>query len=276
MSRVKIVGIVNVTQDSFSDGGQFLAPEKAIARAKQLSLDGAQIVELGPASSHPDAEMVFDADQIARLEPVFDALDGAGINVSVDATKPAVQRYALSRGAHIINDVRGFPDPDIYRDLAKNDCRLVVMHALMEGETAALRESDPETIFDSVTRFFERRIATLAGNGIDRDRLILDPGMGFFLGTNAEASLAVLKRTGELRQRLELPIMISVSRKSFLRKITGRSIEQIGPATLAAELFAAQQGADYIRTHDVSALRDALKVTDQLTSENYTPGKPAL
>lgn len=267
MREVKIIGIVNVTEDSFSDGGQFLAPANAVARAKQLTLDGAQIVEFGPASSHPDAAHVSDADQIARLGPIFDALGDTGVAISVDATKPAVQRYALSRGAQLINDVRGFSDAAIYGDLAEATCRLVVMHALMQGETAAPRTSNPETIFDDVVQFFEQRIATLAAHGIDRERLILDPGMGFFLGTNAEASLAVLSRTGELRQRFELPVMISVSRKSFLRELTGRSIDEIGPATLAAELFAAQQGADYIRTHDVKALRDALLVADRLNLE---------
>jgi len=267
VNRVKIVGIVNVTRDSFSDGGAHLAPENAVARARQLSLDGAQIIELGPAASHPEAEAVSDADQIRRLEPIFDALDNEQINLSIDTTRPAIQRYALSRNADFINDVRGFPESNSYRDLAGANCQLVVMHALMRGERAALRESNPETIFNDVIRFFDQRIASLTAAGIDHDRLILDPGMGFFLGTNAESSIAVLRRTDELRRQFGLPVMVSVSKKSFLRKITGKGLDEIGPATLAAELFAAQQGADYIRTHNVGALRDALLVTDQLTSE---------
>lgn len=268
MSSVKIVGIINVTQDSFSDGGQFLAPRDALAHAAQLRLDGAQIVEFGPASSHPDAQPVSGDEQITRLEPLFDALDGSGAEIAVDATLPAVQRHAMARGARILNDIKGFPDPEIYGDLAQTACQLVVMHSLTRGETATLEESDPARIFDDVVRFFDRRIAALTSHGIARERLILDPGMGFFLGTNAEASLAVLRRTGELRHRFDLPVMISVSRKSFLREITGRSVDEIGPATLAAEIFAVQEGADYIRTHDVKALRDAIKVLDRLYPEN--------
>ena len=265
-----IVGIVNVTEDSFSDGGRYLSADNAIAHARQLVIDGAQIVEFGPASSHPSAQQVSDSDQIARLAPIFDALGGGETQISIDATRPDVQRYASARGAHFINDIRGFPDPRIYGDLAAAECSLIVMHALTDGETAALRESDPETIFGDVLRFFEQRIEELAAKGIERERLILDPGMGFFLGTNAEASLAVLSRVGELREVFGLPVMISVSRKSFLREITGQAIDEIGPATLAAELYAARQGADFIRTHDVAALSDALSVISRLESENIS------
>lgn len=266
MSATKIVGIVNITEDSFSDGGRFLAAANAIAHAKQLALDGADIIELGPASSHPSAAHVSDDDQIARLAPAFDALAGSGIQISVDATKPAVQRYALSRGADFINDIRGFPDSHLYAEFAGTACRLVVMHAVSGGETAALTSTDPSAIYDIVVDFFETRISELEAGGLLRENLILDPGMGFFLGTNPEASLEVLSRIGELRRHFGLPLLISVSRKSFLRNISGQPVEDIGPATLAAELFAVRQGVDYVRTHDVKALRDALTVAQRLAS----------
>ncbi len=266
MPATKIVGIVNITEDSFSDGGRFLSAANAVAHAKQLASDGADIVELGPASSHPSAGLVRDADQIARLAPVFDALEGTGIQISVDATKPAVQRYAVSRGAGFINDIRGFPDDSIYAELARAACRLVVMHAVSGGETATRTSADTSAIYDTVVDFFETRVSKLEAGGLRRENLILDPGMGFFLGTNPEASLTILSRMGELRRHFSLPVMVSVSRKSFLRKIAGQPIEEIGPATLAAELFAFRQGVDYIRTHDVKALRDALAVANRLAS----------
>lgn len=265
----KIVGIVNITEDSFSDGGRFLSATNAIAHAKQLAADGADIVELGPASSNPSAGHVCDADQIARLAPVFDALEGpegSGIQISIDATKPAVQRYALSRGAGFINDIRGFPDASLYREFTDAACGLVVMHAVSGGETATRTSTDASAIYGIVVDFFEARISELEASGVRRENLILDPGMGFFLGTNPEASLEILCRIGELRRHFGLPVLISVSRKSFLRKIADRSIEDIGPATLAAELFAVREGVDYVRTHDVKALRDALSIANRLAS----------
>lgn len=266
MPATKIVGIVNITEDSFSDGGRFLAAANAIAHAKQLSSDGADIVELGPASSHPNAAHVSDADQIARLAPVFDGLVDTSIQIAVDATIPEVQRYALSRGAGFINDIRGFPDGSLYGEFASAACHLVVMHAISGGETATRTATDASAIYDMVVQFFETRISDLEAGGLRRENLILDPGMGFFLGTNPEASLEVLSRIDELRRHFNLPVMISVSRKSFLRKIADRSIENIGPATLAAELFAVHQGVDYVRTHDVRALRDAMTVAKRLAS----------
>ncbi len=261
--RPRIVGIVNITADSFSDGGRFLAADDAIRHADDLLANGADIIELGPASSNPAAGAVPAAEQISRLAPVMEHLGARGAAISVDATDPEVQRFALSAGAAYLNDIRGFPD-SAYRDLARTSCRLIAMHSVSSGERALMIDTDPGSIFETVIRYFERLLPRLVDGGISRDRLILDPGMGFFLGTNPEASLAVLRGIPELRRRFDLPVMISVSRKSFLRNIVGRKAEHAGAATLAAELFAWRQGADYIRTHDGAALSDAITVLERL------------
>ena len=242
-----LVGIVNVTEDSFSDGGQFLAPGAALARAKQVAGAGAGIVEWGPASSHPDSTPVDAETQIARLTPLLDAWPQPE-NISIDCTLPAVQRFALERRVGYINDIQGFADKTIYPRLADSDCRLVVMHAISKGELAQRVDIPPDEIMASIQQFFDQRI-------------------GFFLGTNPETSLRVLRSVKQLQARYDLPIMISVSRKSFLQKIAGVNVDSASAATLAAELFAAELGVEFIRTHDVEALSAALKVWQALNKK---------
>ncbi len=261
----RIVGIVNVTEDSFSDGGQFLAADAAIDHARELARAGANFLELGPASSNPDAIRVSGKDQIERLAPVIKGLSSCGVPISIDSTDPEVLKFGLEAGVSMLNDVRGFPDPRIYAELVDNQALLVVVHSLLELERAARNDATPERVLTSIDHFFETRLTDLVRAGISEDRLIVDPGMGFFLGSNPKASIAVLQRIPELRARFGRPIFISVSRKSFLRAITGRAVDQIGPATLAAELHAAREGADYVRTHDVAALCDALDVSRSLS-----------
>lgn len=262
----RIVGIINITEDSFSDGGRYLATDAALQHARQLAEGGADILELGPASSNPDAIHVSGKDQIARLEPVIEELSACDLPISIDSTDPDVLRFGIEAAVSMLNDVRGFPDPRIREELADSQASLVVVHSLLALERAARNDATPEQVLASIDRFFEMRLSELVRSGISEDRLIVDPGMGFFLGSNPEASIAVLRRIPELRARFGRPIFISVSRKSFLRAITGRAVEQIGPATLTAEIHAAREGADYVRTHDVSALRDALKVSEALNS----------
>jgi dihydropteroate synthase type 2 len=259
-----IVGIVNVTEDSFSDGGRFLTTGVAIDHARQLAQEGAAFLELGPASSNPDAIHVSGKDQIQRLGAVIEGLRSCGVPISIDSTNSDVLRFGLEAGVSMLNDVRGFPDPRIYEELADSQVSLVVVHSLLELERAARSDATPKQVLASIDQFFETRLTELVRSGISEDRLIVDPGMGFFLGSNPKASIAVLKKIPELRARFGRPVFISVSRKSFLRAITGRAVDQIGPATLAAELHAAREGADYLRTHDVAALRDALKISRSL------------
>jgi dihydropteroate synthase type 2 len=267
MAGPLVVGIVNITADSFSDGGRFLDPAAAIAQARRLAAEGADIVELGAAASNVAAGTVAPAEEIRRLDPVIAALAGSGMPLSVDSSQPETQRFALARGIAYLNDIRGFPDPSVYHELAAAECRLVVMHAVESDGRAQHVDLGPEEVRQRIERFFTERVAALEGAGIARQRLILDPGMGLFLSSQAEASLRVLTSLDRLKEAFGLPVMVSVSRKSFLGAITGRaSPGERGPATLAAELYAAAHGADYIRTHDPGALRDALAVTAALAA----------
>jgi len=269
---LRLLGILNITEDSFSDGGRYLVPEAAVARGRMLAAEGADIVDLGAASSNPNAKPVAPEIEIARLAPVVRDLRLRGVPVSVDSFSPDVQRWALGQDVEFLNDVRGFPEPRLYDALAASRARLIVMHAVQEGARAERVAVDPAEILDRITTFFDRRLAALAGAGIARARIVLDPGMGFFLGTLPEASYTVLRNLPALKTALSLPILVSVSRKSFLRRLTGRAPRESGAATLAAELFAAAQGADYIRTHDPGALKDALRVRQALeTGKKWAP-----
>jgi dihydropteroate synthase type 2 len=263
MVRPRLVGIVNVTRDSFSDGGRYLSSGDAIAHARELSEAGADVVEFGPASSHPDAEKVSPAEEIERLAGVIDGLDG--IPWGVDSYHPQTQRFAVARGAAYLNDIQGFPDPCRYDELAGLSCQLVVMHSVQRLGPATKVRTDPQSTWSCIEEFFDDRIAALEAAGVEHDRLILDPGLGYFLGSTPEPSLTVLGNLSRLKARYGLPVMISPSRKSFLRTLTGTGLAGIGPATLAAELHAVDQGADYIRTHDVAALSDGLAVFAALT-----------
>lgn len=250
---------MNVTTDSFSDGGLYLDPERAIAHACALAKDGADAVDLGPASSHPDASPVSPETEIERLAPVVAALAERGIPVSVDSYRPETQAWALARGVAWLNDIRGFPDASLYPALARSDCRLVVMHSIQRGP-ATRQAASPDAVLAGMREFFAERVAALTRAGVARERLVLDPGMGFFLGDAPEPSLAALRALPELRERYGCELLVCVSRKSFLGALTGRSPEERGAATLAAELYAAGRGVDWIRTHDVRALADALAV----------------
>ncbi|TPV93386.1 MAG: dihydropteroate synthase [Myxococcales bacterium FL481] len=255
-----LFGIVNVTEDSFSDGGRYLDPQRAIAQARALVEAGAKVIDLGPASSHPAARHVGPEEEIRRLAPVIDVLANEGVTLSVDSYEVETQRYALSRGVAYLNDVAGFPAPSLYPELARSDAQLVVMHSVQGEGPATVVETVADTIWRRVLAFFDQRIEALGQAGVGRERLILDPGMGLFLGRDPEVSLRVLANIDRLRDHFALPVMVSVSRKSFLRVLTGRGLAEVGAATLAAELAAAEFGVDWIRTHDVAAVADGWRV----------------
>lgn len=262
-----IVGIVNITEDSFSDGGRYLDPAAALAHARQLRADGADIIELGPAASHPDSVPVSATAEVRRLAPVLEQLAADEIPVAVDSFRPRTQRFAISAGAAFLNDIQGFADPAMYPVLAASECRLTLMHSVQAVGPATRAVTDPAVVWAGITRFFTRRLAALEAHGIGKDRVIIDPGLGYFLGTTPEPSLAALAGLRELKDTFGVPVLISPSRKSFLRALCGKDVTQSGPATLAAEIFAAWQGADYIRTHDVAATRDALTVLAAITRQ---------
>jgi len=263
----RIIGIVNITPDSFSDGGRYLDPATATSQARKLRAEGADIIELGPAASHPDSAPVSAKEEQRRLAPVLGRLAADGTPVSVDSFLSETLRFAVSGGAVCLNDIHGFGDPGLYPLLAASECRLIVMHAVQAAGAATRVATDASEVRDGIRRFFTHRLAALQAAGISRDRLVIDPGLGYFLGSTPGPSLAALAGIRELKDTFGVPVMVSPSRKSFLRAVTGRDVTRSGPATLAAEIFAAWQGADYIRTHNVAAARDALTFLAAITRE---------
>jgi len=257
---MKILGILNITADSFSDGGKYLEAGAALFHAQAMAQSGADIIDIGAAASNPDTQAVATEVEIARLAAVVPALAQKGLALSIDSFSAEAQRWALGQGVAYLNDIHGFGDAALYPALAASNARLIVMHMVQAKGVAVRTDVPPAEIFDRVTAFFDARIAALEKAGIARDRLILDPGMGQFVGTDAENSLILLRRLPEFKARYGLPLLVSVSRKGFLRKLVNRPAAEAGAASLAAELFAHGQGADYIRTHAPGALVDGLKV----------------
>jgi dihydropteroate synthase len=237
----------------------------AAKHALKLAQDGADVIDLGAVASNPDAEAVPAEVEVGRLAPLVALLHERRIKVSVESFSSETQRWALTRDVAWLNDIQGFPDPSLYPALADASCRLVVMHNVVVGKAQRI-ETDVRTIMGRLFAFFDQRIGALTGAGIARERIVLDPGMGFFLGSDPNVSLEVLRRLPELKARYGLPLFVSVTRKSFLRRLAGVAIDKAGPVTLAAELFAANQGVDFIRTHDVAALKQALTVWNALNS----------
>jgi len=256
--RSQIVGIVNITTDSFSDGGKCIDASAAIAHADKLLADGADILDLGAAASNPHAEHVSAEEEMRRLEPVVVHLKKIGARISIDTTKIEVQRWAIGEQVEFLNDIRGFPDERLYLELAASNAKLIVMHFISDLDKAVRKPKESQEVFDSIYSFFEMRLQALRAAGVGDDRLIIDPGMGFFLASNPEPSLAVLAHLDDLKQKFGLPIMIGVSRKSFLKNLAASETVNLGVRSLAAELFAAQTGADYIRTHEPAPLSEGL------------------
>ena len=267
MAAVKIAGILNITKDSFSDGGKYLDPDAALTHARTLMADGADFLDIGAASSNPDAAPVTPETEIARLAAILPALAAEKIPVSVDSFAPAVQRWALEQGVDYLNDIHGFPDAALYPALAVSPAKLIVMHAVQQRGAATRMDVKPTEILDRIERFFAARIGVLTAAGVARERLILDPGMGFFLGSDPETSFIVLRALPMLKARFGLPLLVSVSRKSFLRAVTGLGPAESGPANLAAELFLQDQGVEFIRTHEPKALTVALAVRAALAGK---------
>jgi dihydropteroate synthase len=264
MTKPTILGILNVTRDSFSDGGRYLDPEQAVAHAHRLVRDGADVIDAGAESTHPDAEAVPAEVEIARLTPVIARLRQDGIAVSVDTHKPAAMRAVLRLGVEIINDVTGFRDPEAVDAVRHSAARLIVMHSISAGARAERIEADPGTIVARVLEFFTERVRCLETAGIDRNRIILDPGMGLFLGRRTAASLAVLRGLPRIAA-LGLPVCVSTSRKSFIGDVLA---DEAGPldvtersiGSVSSELWAATHGAAYIRTHEPRAISQAVRM----------------
>jgi dihydropteroate synthase len=259
----RLMGIVNVTPDSFSDGGRYLDAEAAIAHGRQLAAEGADIVDVGGESTRPGAAEVSAEDELARVGPVVSALagDGPRVPVSIDTSKASVAASALEAGAAMVNDVTALRgDPDLGAVCATAGCDVVLMHMLGTPRTM---QDDPryDDVVDDVKRFLAARIEAAVAAGIDEERIWVDPGVGF--GKTADHNVELLRRLGELRA-LGRPIVIGASRKTFIGRLTGRDVDGRVGGTVAANTLAVAAGADMLRVHDVAAAREAVLTAETI------------
>lgn len=259
-ARTLVMGVLNVTPDSFSDGGRYLDPDAAIARGRELLAQGADLLDLGAESTRPGSAPVPAAEQLRRLEPVLAALASEpGAVLSVDTRSAEVAARALELGAHVVNDVSALGDPDMAAALAPSGAGLVLMHmrgtpATMQGD---LRYDD---VVAEVAAHLRRRMAVAVAAGIAEERIALDPGIGF--GKSAEQSLRLLARTDDLAA-LGRPVLVGASRKSFLARLLGDApADRRLEASLAAATLAAFLGARILRVHDVAETVRVVKVAD--------------
>ena len=270
MSRARIMGIVNVTPDSFSDGGMYLDPEAAIAHGRELLAEGADLLDVGGESTRPGAAEVPAGEERERVLPVIGVLAAAGATVSVDTSKAEVAAAAIDAGAAIVNDVTALADPGMAAVCADRGVELILMH--MQGTPRTMQENPTyDDVVDDVRAFLEQRIETAIAAGVPRSKIWIDPGIGF--GKTLDHNLELIKRLGELRE-LGCPVLLGVSRKSFLGKLTGSPVDERLGGSIAAALLGIQAGADALRVHDVAATRDALMVLDAVEGAGWTGYAP--
>ncbi|MEX2449007.1 MAG: dihydropteroate synthase [Solirubrobacterales bacterium] len=256
-----LMGVVNVTPDSFSDGGQFLDADKAIQHGAELAGQGAGILDVGGESTRPGAEEVSVEEEIGRTEPVVRALAAAGHVVSIDTSKLVVAEAALDAGASIVNDVTALrAAPEIASLCADRGAGLVLMH--MQGDPRTM-QADPryEDVVDDVKAFLAERLQAAVDAGVAEARIWLDPGIGF--GKTLEHNLELLRRLGELRS-LGRPLVVGTSRKSFIGEIDGSEVGDRLGGTIASSVLAAAAGADVLRVHDVAEAAQAMKVASAI------------
>jgi dihydropteroate synthase len=268
------MGIVNVTPDSFSDGGEFLDAERAIAHGRELTDEGADVLDVGGESTRPGAEAVTAEEELARVGPVVEALAGAqgpGLPVSIDTSKAAVAAAALDAGAAIVNDVTALRgDEEMAALCADRGCDLILMHML--GDPRTMQE-DPryDDVVDDVRAFLADRIGVATAAGVEEGRISVDPGIGF--GKTVEHNLELVGRLGELRE-LGRPIVFGSSRKSFIGKLTGAPVESRLGGTIATNVIAYANGADVLRVHDVGPVREALTVAEAILERDRATAIP--
>jgi dihydropteroate synthase len=259
---VRLMGIVNVTPDSFSDGGLFLDADAAIAHGRELIAEGADVVDIGGESTRPGAEAVSAEEELRRVTPVVEALAGdSGAPVSIDTSKLAVAEAALDAGAAMVNDVTALrAEPELAELCADRGCGLCLMHML--GDPRTMQENPTyEDVVDDVRAFLSERIEFATAAGVDEERIWVDPGIGF--GKTVEHNLELLRRLGELRD-LGRPLLVGTSRKSFLGKLTGAEPEERLGGTIASNVIAFANGAEMLRVHDVGPLQEALTVAEAI------------
>jgi dihydropteroate synthase len=265
----RIMGVVNVTPDSFSDGGRYLDTAVAIEHGLELDAEGAAILDVGGESTRPGAAPVSEPEEVRRVIPVIEGLIAAGTTaqISIDTYKSRVAARALASGATLVNDVTAFRgDPEIAAVVAEAKADCCLMHMLGDPRTM---QQDPRygDVVTEVKAFLEERMAFAIANGVAAERILLDPGIGF--GKTVDHNLELLRRLGEFLD-LGRPVVIGTSRKSFLGKITGREVGDRVAATVATNVLAYERGARVFRVHDVAPVHDALAVTAATVSARWT------
>jgi dihydropteroate synthase len=273
MSEFRVMGVVNVTPDSFSDGGRFLDAAAAVAHALELEAEGAAILDIGGESTRPGALPVSADRERARVVPVIEALVNADTRaqISIDTSKAAVAAVALDAGATLVNDVTALRgDPAMAELLARSGADCCLMHMLGEPRTM---QADPryDDVVSDVKAFLAARLQYAVDSGIAVERILLDPGIGF--GKTVEHNLELLRRLDEL-VALGPPLVIGTSRKSFLGRITGRDVDRRLAATIATNVLAFERGARVFRVHDVGPVHDALAVTAATVRAPWIPTTP--
>ena len=252
-----VMGILNVTPDSFSDGGRYQSLEFAISKAEEMALEGADLIDIGGETTRPGAAPLPLDEELRRVMPALYALRGLGKPLSVDTYKTEVMREAIIAGADMINDVNGFRAPGAIEAVAASDCALCVMH--MQSTPATMQQSPVYTdVVAEVIAFLRGRVDAMLAAGIARNRICVDPGFGF--GKTVEHNYALLRATSRIESELGLPVLAGLSRKSMIGAVTGRPVGQRLAGSLAGALAAVAHGAKIVRVHDVTETVDALKV----------------
>jgi len=261
LSRPRIMGILNVTPDSFSDGGRHLSPFEAARRAERMVAEGVDVIDVGGESTRPGAEPVTADQEMIRVLPVIREVARHGVPVSVDTAKPAVAAAALAAGAVIVNDVTALGDPDMAGVVAGRGAGVVLMH--MKGSPRTMQEApEYEDLLGEIASFLEERRARAENQGIGSDRIVFDPGIGF--GKTLEHNLTLLARIDRIAA-LGSPVLVGASRKSFVGRLAGvEAPAERGPGSLAAAVLALAGGARLFRVHDVAATRQALTVASAI------------
>jgi dihydropteroate synthase len=256
LDRPLIMGVINVTPDSFSDGGLYLSTAAAVAHARQLIDEGADLLDVGGESTRPGAASVTLDEERRRVLPVLEALADAGVPLSVDTQKPELMREAVATGAAMVNDVNGFQAPGALAAVAGSACAICIMHKQGDPQTMQQAPQYADVVIE-VRDYLQQRIVVAEQAGIARDRIVIDPGFGF--GKTLDHNLELLRRLQEIAA-LSVPVLAGLSRKSMIGKLTGRETGDRLAGSVAAALFAVQRGAAIVRVHDVAATRDALAV----------------
>jgi dihydropteroate synthase len=255
--KALVMGILNVTPDSFSDGGRYHALEFAMSRAEEMIADGVDMIDIGGESTRPGSPSVPEDEELRRVMPVLYALRDLGKPLSVDTCKPKVMREAIIAGADMINDINGFRAPGALEAVVESDCGLCIMHMQSTPQTMQQQPVYADVVRE-VTDFLRERVGAMEAAGIARERICIDPGFGF--GKTVEHNYALLRHIGQMQAELGLPVLAGLSRKSMIGAVTGRPVEQRMAGSLAGALAAVAHGARIVRVHDVAETVDALKV----------------